>query len=404
MGISASSIFAFGRWPVGCPFPKAGFANAEQHAQEWLNKNPDASSLKKANYSTYIGAGLGLGGLIATVFGFFKENQILTYIGAGLAFIGTIAASVGGFFGLGNTVANEIQKAIVVGPATKTAKTPESVGIENYERVTINSTDGVKLKGFHIPAPKGVTKKTVLYIHGVRNNTDNCLDEIKKIQDKLNVNVLVVDPRGFGDSTYDKEITCDGLINDGKAMYDYLVQKKGLDKENIAIFAHSLGTAIAIEVANEKPVKTLILQDPFTRTDEAARTKLKRYHLPDTVAKYLSSMLETNFDSAKHIKSIKAENLIVLHGSDDGVVDTELSKSIYNNATLPNRKFFLLKGAGHSDYFKFYTDEHFDLVRNYFELNPQAETVKPEVITVTPQPPKRPRPPRDIKNTETAAA
>ncbi|KAF2867534.1 Alpha/Beta hydrolase protein [Massariosphaeria phaeospora] len=71
----------------------------------------------------------------------------------------------------------------------------------------------------------------------------------------INVHVLAIDYRGFGAST--GRPSEPGLLTDGLTVAKFAIEDAGLSPERIAIFAQSLGTAVAISVAHH-----LALQSP----------------------------------------------------------------------------------------------------------------------------------------------
>lgn len=371
----AANLSTLLRWPVGCPLPASRKLN-ENRAKTWLQSNQGASSLEKTSYSSYLGVGTAVVGLATLFLG--RDNSIVKTIGGVLAAVGTAVALLGKLFGFEfsavenavNSVVKDLQKKVVVGDAGTINK---PIGDED---VSIKTKD-VELKGgfFKSPIP---TKKTIIYIHGVRSNIEKCEEEIRKIQEKLPVNILAVDPRGFGNSKYSGVITTEGLIEDGKAMYDYLVNEKGIDPKDISVFGHSLGGAIAVGLAKEREVENLILQSTFTKTSQAAEGSLKKL-LPDVLATQLSKLLNTDFNSGEDIKKVKAKNLVVLHGEKDIITPSSEGKDLFElskqNPNIASREWISQPEADHSDYFNHYTDENFDLIRRLLGVESTSEEV-----------------------------
>lgn len=381
----AANLSTLLRWPIGCPIP-ASKKLQENKAKSWLQSNPKASPLEKTSYSTYLGAGTATLGLATLFLG--RDNSLVKTIGGVLAAVGTAVAVIGKFFGFEfstvenvvNNVVQDIQSRVVVGSAGTITK---PVG---DEQVSIKTKD-VELKGAYFKSPIK-TNKTIIYIHGVRSNIETCEDEIRKIQAKLPVNILAVDPRGFGNSKFDGMITTEGLIEDGKAMYDYLVKEKGVDPKDISVFGHSLGGAIAIGLAKEREVENLFLQSTFTKTSQCAGAALSQL-LPDAMAVRMGNLLQTDFKSGEDIKAVKARNLVILHGEKDGITPSSEGKELFdnsaNNPNLRSRKLILQPEANHVDYFNHYRDEDFELINNLInqpEGKNTSEVVSPVLNVV----------------------
>ncbi len=338
--------------------------------------NPERPASKMLGLAGMVVAGLGI---ISSFLGFAKNNSFVKVGGMFLGAIGVGVALVSKFLENELDILGSLQKKVVVGGATGVSTKPEDVGLSNTEVVNIKTEDNEELKGHFIKAPVP-TQKTIIYIHGVRSNVGRCLDEIKKIQEKVPANVLVVDPRGFGDSTLNnKIISTQGLITDGKAMYDYLIKEKGLKAEDISIFGHSLGGAIAVGVAKERKVNSLILQSTFTKTSQCAEEALKKL-LPEVIASRMGKLLSTDFNSAEDIKYVKADNLVIFHGENDLITPSSEGKELYEisaqNKNLKSRNWILQPKADHTNYYDFYTSENFDLINkiiNQAEVSTESE-------------------------------
>jgi len=65
---------------------------------------------------------------------------------------------------------------------------------------------------------------------------------MSSLSSTLNVNVLTIDYRGFGDSTGTPSEP--GLISDARAAWDWVLEKNGGDASKIAIVGQSLGTGV----------------------------------------------------------------------------------------------------------------------------------------------------------------
>lgn len=88
----------------------------------------------------------------------------------------------------------------------------------------------------------------VIYLHGNsfdRTTLHRC--ELYRLLSAMNMHVLAVDYRGYGDST--GRPTEDGVVTDAKAIYNYA--KKLDPAKPIIVYGHSMGTGVAARAVAE---------------------------------------------------------------------------------------------------------------------------------------------------------
>ena len=82
-------------------------------------------------------------------------------------------------------------------PGRALEASPGDIGLD-YENVSLTTSDNERLHGWYIPAtnPRGV----LLFFHGNAGNISHRLDSIK-IFHELGLDTLIIDYRGYGQST-----------------------------------------------------------------------------------------------------------------------------------------------------------------------------------------------------------
>ncbi|MGI9174445.1 MAG: alpha/beta hydrolase [Rhodothermales bacterium] len=75
------------------------------------------------------------------------------------------------------------------------------------------------------------------------------------------VNVLMMDYRGYGQSGGTPSV--EALKADAYAAYRYLIEKRGVDPERLVVHGHSLGTFLALGLADQSPVAGVVLENPL---------------------------------------------------------------------------------------------------------------------------------------------
>ena len=104
-------------------------------------------------------------------------------------------------------------------------------------------------------------------------------------------------------------------------------------------FGESLGAAVAIGLAMERPPAALVLRSPFTSLAEVGRV-----HYPWLP---VGRLLIDRYPSIDRIGSLAAP-VMVIAGDRDDIVPESLSRKLYDAAPEPKR-YLLVPGTGHND-------------------------------------------------------
>jgi pimeloyl-ACP methyl ester carboxylesterase len=199
------------------------------------------------------------------------------------------------------------------------------------ESLFIRAPDGTRLHAWYLK-PTVVGAPQVLYFGGNAEEVSWMLTEASR--QAPGTGWLLVDYRGYGSSEgapSEAALTADGLL-----WHDYAKEKLGW--ENVLIFARSLGTGVAVQIAAARPVGGLILVAPFDSLTEVAR-----HHYPFLPVGW---MLKHPFDSARRAPGIAAP-LLCLVAERDEVIPVVHSKRLYDAWKGPKR-WVALRDAGHN--------------------------------------------------------
>ena len=123
---------------------------------------------------------------------------------------------------------------------------PEGYGI-HPEEIWLTASDGIKLNAYFLAAPG--SPKVLLWLHGNAENIGMGLDHLRFLG-RLGVNVMELDYRGYGKSTGSPNEA--GVYRDADAAYQYLIASRKFAPEEIYIYGHSLGGAVAIDLASRR--------------------------------------------------------------------------------------------------------------------------------------------------------
>ena len=191
-----------------------------------------------------------------------------------------------------------------------------------------------RLHGLWLPHTKA-SAPVLLYLHGARWNVAGSSGRIRRMQE-LGFSVLAIDYRGFGRSSagLPSEATA---AEDARAAWNWLAEQHP-DKPRY-IFGHSLGGAIAIDLARQVPdEKGTIVEGTFTSIPDVVST-FKWGWLP------VSALITQRFESIRKVAEIGSP-LLVVHGSDDSLIRPTLGRQLYEAAREP-KQFVLVEGGSH---------------------------------------------------------
>ena len=196
-------------------------------------------------------------------------------------------------------------------------------------------SDGHKVHAWYLKAdqPKA---PVLLYLHGARWNLTGSVTRIERWR-KLGFDVLAIDYRGFGKSS--DVIPSESLAyEDAEAAWDYLAKlSPGTPR---FIVGHSLGGAIAVELARRRPdTSGLVLEATFTSVKDMIANTAWSFLPVDLI-------LTQNFDTLKKIPEVKAPVLVV-HGTRDAIVPFEMGEKLYAAATAKKKRFIKVEGGSH---------------------------------------------------------
>ena len=201
--------------------------------------------------------------------------------------------------------------------------------IPKIEKVNIPTSDNLNLLGwFH---KKDISKKTILFFHGNAGSLENRIYKLNHFEN-FDLNFLIIAWRGFsGNSGKPNEI---GLYEDAESAIRWL-KMKGIEEKNIILYGESLGTGVAVEIAQNKNYAGIILESPFTSMVNMG----KKYYPFFPV----NLLLKDKFESYKKINNISVP-VLIMHGKVDKIVPYAMGKKMYELANGP--KFFYSQEYG----------------------------------------------------------
>lgn len=224
----------------------------------------------------------------------------------------------------------ELEKAYIFQPDKKLYLVPENIGLK-AEGLLLQTKDNVNLHGWWL---RGKGEKALVLCHGNAGNISNSLNFAKSMIEVLGVDVLLVDYRGYGLS--EGNPSEEGFYLDGFVMYDEVV-RSGYKPEDVIFYGHSIGTAVAIEVAKNVECGALILESPLLSIPAMAEDI---FGIP-------REMVQTKFDNESKVPKVFVPKLFIYADHDD-MIPFHHVKTLFHIAAPP-KELILVKGASHND-------------------------------------------------------
>jgi pimeloyl-ACP methyl ester carboxylesterase len=182
--------------------------------------------------------------------------------------------------------------------------------------------------------------KVILYFHGNDGNVSTSIGATALLRE-LGYAVLVVDYRGYGESdgVFPKEAT---IYEDAEAALAALVDRWLVKPRDVYVYGHSLGAAVAIDLAAKHPeLGGLIVESGFTSIYDMARLESKYEIYP------VSLLLNQRFESIKKVSQL-ALPVLYIHGTADRVVPYSMGVALFEQSG-GFKRFVAVPGGGHEN-------------------------------------------------------
>ncbi len=215
-------------------------------------------------------------------------------------------------------------------PVQTRQATAAEAGLADFRDIALATPDGERLVAWWKPPQPGRT--LVLYLHGNASSLWGLRERMRALG-ATGRGVLVVAYRGYSGSTGSP--TEEGLRHDARTAYEWA--RNGYEPSRIVLYGESLGSAVAVRLATERPVGGVILDGAFTSA--AAVARLAYWYVP------VSWLMRDQFRSVDLIGGLKAP-LLALHGDADATIPLRFGEELFAAAPAP-KQFVRLPGAGH---------------------------------------------------------
>ncbi|MCH8958352.1 MAG: alpha/beta hydrolase [Proteobacteria bacterium] len=237
-------------------------------------------------------------------------------------------------------------------PGRTLTATPKDAGFD-FEDVTLETSDGLKLHGWYVPAAQA--RGVVLFLHGNAGNISHRLDSIA-IFHELGLDTLIIDYRGYGRSQGKPSER--GIYLDAEAAWHYLVSSRGVAADRVIVFGRSLGGAVAAWLANQYTPAALIIESSFSSALDMAR---KLY--PFMPVRLITRL---EYPVSLYVSQLQCP-LLVIHSRDDEIIPFTMAEAIYDSAMEP--KSLLEIWGDHNNGFLLSRDRYLSGINEFVQKN-----------------------------------
>ncbi len=240
---------------------------------------------------------------------------------------------------------------------TYPTETPSSYGFKSWEEVRFKSADGLTLAGWFVPPASGSDGATIVYVHGFGSNRGDMLPQAALLA-KQGYGALLIDLRNSGDS--EGTMTTLGYKEplDVTAAVDYLLTRSDVNHDRIALVGISLGAAASIRAAAVTPqVRAVVSESGYSSLEDNVAEGVRRlvglppFPFAPLVVYFAERELRQDMNAVRPVDDvgrIAPRALLLIHGSDDRLIDVSNSQRLFAAAGEP-KQLWIVPGGHHID-------------------------------------------------------
>ena len=215
-------------------------------------------------------------------------------------------------------------------PGARERPTLETYGATGFREITTEPEAGLSLYHWY-RAPDRPDGLVVVVFQGNAGHLGHRVDKFAFIP-RAGYGLLLLGYRGYGGNPGRPSES--GLSADARSVFDWLRQQ-GVPAERIVLYGESLGTAVAVSLAEKEEIAGLILEAPMSSVMEVAQSHY--WYVP------VRWLLLDKWNSIERIRNVHAP-ILVYHGARDRVVPQRFGRRLFEAAPNPKDALFLEDG------------------------------------------------------------
>jgi len=223
-------------------------------------------------------------------------------------------------------------------------------GLE-HEEVDFRSADGTRLHGWFLPHHDPIA--TLLMCHGNGEHVAFLAEEMAFLSERLKVNVMVFDYRGYGKSEGTPFES--GVLADAEAAQRWLAERTGQSPDDLVLLGRSLGGAVCVHLAAKHGARALVLDRTFGSLVDVAAVHMR--WLP------VRLLMRNRYPAKSWIREYSGP-LLQIHGVPDQIVPISHGRMLFDMSPSPQKKWIASESLDHNAP---WPDEYYDEVDAFIQ-------------------------------------
>lgn len=249
------------------------------------------------------------------------------------------------------------KSAAIMQPPRKTAvkQTPDQFRLA-YETIDFSTADGVRLKGWFLPAVSGESGRTIIFCHGWCSNRGEIMRDTHFLAER-GFNLFYFDFRASGESQ--GSVSSVGYLEtrDFDAAYDFIRTHRPRAAEVVGVFGTSMGGSVAIYAAAKYPeLACLMAENTFLSYEKVVanwswnRLKTPYFPLVALTLFFVRHKLNTDPEPYSPLYSIGKVSMPVMfiNGDSDDLVPVRDAEALFGMCPAEKKQIWIIAGASHA--------------------------------------------------------
>lgn len=212
-----------------------------------------------------------------------------------------------------------VERSLIYHPSE--GRVPPESALPGAISSVIETSDGERVLAWGVAPPPG--RPVVLYFHGTGETVYSRPHRFRNLV-KAGFGVVGLSYRGYASST--GAPSEQGLHRDADALYRHI--RSCYPDSPVTLWGYSLGSGVAVRLASEYPVGSIVLEAPYTSIAEVGSVWFP--YMP------VKRLMRDQFRSDEWISKVTAP-VLVMHGKLDTVVPAGLGEKLFALANEPKR-------------------------------------------------------------------